>query len=46
MVGTVIVNSSLNIKDLNASNKILIKTYNLLGKKTSKKIKRINYLQI
>lgn len=37
MVGTIIVNSSLNIKDLNASNKILSKTYNLLGKKTSKK---------
>ena len=37
MVGTIIVNSSSNIKDLNASNKILSKTYNLLGKKTSKK---------
>ena len=37
MVGTIIVNSSSNIKDLNASNKILSKTYNLIGKKTSKK---------
>ena len=37
MVGTIIVNSSSNIEDLNVSNKILSKTYNLFGKITSKK---------
>jgi len=37
MVGTIIVNSSSNLEDLNVSNKILSKTYNLLGKNTSKK---------
>ncbi len=37
MVGTIIVNSSSNLEDLNVSNKILSKTYNLFGKITSKK---------
>ena len=38
MVGTIIVNSSSNLEDLNVSNKILSKTYNLFGKITSKKL--------
>ena len=38
MVGTIIVNSSSNLEDLNVSNKILFKTYNLFGKITSKKL--------
>ena len=38
MVGTIIVNSSSNLDDLNVSNKILSKTYNLFGKITSKKL--------
>ena len=37
MVGTIFVNTSTNLEDLNVSNKILSKTYNLSGKITSKK---------
>jgi plastocyanin len=39
MVGTIIVNASSSLENLSVSNKILSKTYNLLGKKTSKKSK-------
>ena len=39
MVGTIIVNAASSLENLSVSNKILSKTYNLLGKKTSKKSK-------
>ena len=39
MVGTIIVNAASSLENLSVSNKILSKTYNLLGKKTYKKSK-------
>ena len=39
MVGTIIVNAASSLENLSISNKILSKTYNLLGRKTSKKSK-------
>ena len=37
MVGTIIVNAASSLENLSVSNKILSKTYNILGKNTSKK---------
>ena len=37
MVGKIIVNAASSLENLSVSNKTISKTYNLLGKKTSKK---------
>ena len=37
MVGTIIVNTASSLENLSVSNKTISKTYNLLGKNTSKK---------